>query len=1139
MRKNTITIILLFVSVNIFSQPWTNDQRTIETKIADLLMKLPSPNSEDNDKLMAELAAMGEPAVTGITAGLVAPGKGLDATSRYAISGLVKYLAKGADRGPMKSCSLALCKAIGSEKENEVKDFLLQELQYVADDEAVPVVSAYLANERLCDQAARVMVRIGSDLAKQALYKAMQEADSPRQTILVAATGQLRYAPAAEKLRELAKTSDPGLKKAVLRALAEVGDLPSAGLLATEAKKAGYFYNSVDAVGSYLLFLERAVENGNHSFTGKACKKIIRKRKIPSQTRSAVLRILALSKRDDAQQWLLKALKSGDKEYRTAALALLSNRYYPEVPAKLQEIATATKNSELKVELLALFSEKRDKSALPLVLNNLESKNGQIRLAAIRAAAKIGQSDAIAPVAGLIKNGDHEIRDAVRKALLTIGGKEVSEKAASLIPQVSGNAKIVLMEIIAARRDSRYTGLILNEAKNPDSNVRLSAIRALPYLVSSGDEVKISGLFKDVFGEDEITALQDAMALAVKDSGEQQGQVAVILELMKKAGENRVCYYPVLARIGGQEALSALEKEYESGREPQKEAILNVLAGWDEYSSLETLFQICKNHPGDRIYDTALTSHIRGINESKNPVGQRVLMFRKAMRLAKSTELKRQVLQGIAENKTLLSLIFVSKYLDDDNLGQTAIQSVTTIVLNNKELYGEAVEEIIRKTIARDRAANASERRRELLNHLASLPPKGGFTSMFNGKNLTGWKGLVENPITRPQMTPEKLAEEQRKADELMRHNWKVDNGILYYIGEGYLGSGFDNLCSEKMYGDFELIVDWRIEPKSDGGIYLRGTPQVQIWDPENPRRARGENTGSGALHNNRIGPNRPLVVADNPVGEWNTFRIKMVGEKVTVYLNGQLAVDNVVMENYWDRSIPIFDKESIELQAHRTQGEFRDIYVREIPRTEPYSACQEEAQEGFVPLFNGTDIKGWRGAISDYSARDGMIVFRPSGDGYGNLFTEKTYGDYIMRFEFQLTPGANNGLGIRLPEIDKAIAYNGIELQILDNEAEIYKNLKPYQYHGSVYGVIPAKRGFLKPVGEWNFQEVQAIGTRIKITLNGEVILDGDMAEAGKNGTMDGKDHPGLLQPSGYIGLLGHGTPVFYRKIRIKDLSK
>jgi len=342
-----------------------------------------------------------------------------------------------------------------------------------------------------------------------------------------------------------------------------------------------------------------------------------------------------------------------------------------------------------------------------------------------------------------------------------------------------------------------------------------------------------------------------------------------------------------------------------------------------------------------------------------------------------------------------------------------------------------------------------------------------------------------------------------------------------------------DNLCYIKEYGDFELLVDWRITKKGDSGIYLRGTPQIQIWDTS--RVESGAQVGSGGLYNNTKHERIPLIVADNLVDEWNTFRILMIGERVTVYLNGQLVVDNVIMENYWDRSIPIFKTGAIELQAHGSNLGFRDIYIREIITPE-YELPEEDKNEGFVALFNGRDLTGWVGNKTDYIVENGDIVIYPKMGGQGNLFTEKEYENFNFRFEFQLTPGANNGLGIRTP-LEGDAAYVGMELQILDNKAPIYANLQQYQYHGSVYGVIPAKRGYLKPVGEWNYEEVIIKGSKIKVKLNGNIIVDGDIKEASKNGTIDNRDHPGLLQEKGHIGFLGHGSILRFRNIRIKEL--
>jgi len=192
--------------------------------------------------------------------------------------------------------------------------------------------------------------------------------------------------------------------------------------------------------------------------------------------------------------------------------------------------------------------------------------------------------------------------------------------------------------------------------------------------------------------------------------------------------------------------------------------------------------------------------------------------------------------------------------------------------------------------------------------------------------------------------------------------------------------------------------------------------------------------------------------------------------------------------------------------------------------------------QDGFISLFNGKDLSGWIGNTSGYEADEGNLIVVPNRGG-GNLYTEKQFSDFILRFEFRLTPGANNGLGIRSP-LNGDAAYLGMELQILDNSAERYKDLKPYQFHGSIYGVIPAKRGYLKPVGEWNEEEVIARGKRITVILNGTVIVDADITDAIQNGTLDGREHPGLKRDKGHIGFLGHGSHVEFSRIWIKELK-
>ncbi len=196
--------------------------------------------------------------------------------------------------------------------------------------------------------------------------------------------------------------------------------------------------------------------------------------------------------------------------------------------------------------------------------------------------------------------------------------------------------------------------------------------------------------------------------------------------------------------------------------------------------------------------------------------------------------------------------------------------------------------------------------------------------------------------------------------------------------------------------------------------------------------------------------------------------------------------------------------------------------------------ASTEASDEGFVSLFDGETLAGWQGSTNGYFAKDGALVCKKEGGG--NLYTDKEYADFVFRFEFLLTPGANNGIGIRTP-LSGNPAFDGIEIQVLDHDHEMYKDIKPYQAHGSVYGVVPAKRGYLKPVGEWNSEEIRVQGSHFKVTLNGHVIVDADVAQASEGGTLDGAKHPGLKRTKGHIAFCGHGAHVEFRNIRVKEL--
>ena len=209
-----------------------------------------------------------------------------------------------------------------------------------------------------------------------------------------------------------------------------------------------------------------------------------------------------------------------------------------------------------------------------------------------------------------------------------------------------------------------------------------------------------------------------------------------------------------------------------------------------------------------------------------------------------------------------------------------------------------------------------------------NVPPEG-FVALFNGKDLTGWRGgKTENPLKRLALsTDERAAQDKASIEDIHKH-WRVENGELINDGKGLY------LTTEKDYRNFELLVEYKTVAKADSGIYLRGIPQVQIWDytKEGGKWDRGADKGSGGLFNNPGEGKYPLVFADKPFGEWNAFRIKMQGDRVTVHLNDKLVVDNAPLVNYYEKDKPLLAEGPIQLQTHGGEIRWRNVFLRELP---------------------------------------------------------------------------------------------------------------------------------------------------------------------------------------------------------------
>ncbi len=1129
--KNILFIALPLMLTSFIVQ--AQDLRLLSTKVADILAQMPARDLAQRDRVVKEMISLGEAGMAEFTKLLVPSGTGDDTNARYALSAVANVLGQGGMEPHRLMVSKAYLSALGKATDVGVKAFLLYQLKFFAREEAVDPVAEYLKDPELVEYAAAVLVNMKIHPAMHALKVAIPELKGNNQVVVVNGFGQYGGLCAEESIRGLASSTDPQLKKAVLFALSQIGSPKSAEVIMAAAKEAKFTYEPTEAARALVVYADNLAKMGELVMTNRICRMLVKECTDPGNvtTGLAALAVLTDNFGYEVLDLLLAGFDNPDKKYREAVLDnALKIKDVSAIRKWMEKAKTA--NPEQSAEIVNMLAKTGNPVIKPLLYDLNRGENPDMRAVALNAIVRLDGKKALPLVLGnLDKASGAELENCGVLLNKMVGPKETDEVAASL-KEAPDLAKPVLINILAARKATAHSTAVREYLFYANPVVQKAAYTALPSVTKPGDDVLLLTILENSNTPETVARVQDALVVAISgiENPAERNRAILSAYTTKKALRQKLL--GVIPRVGGDDALKLVTSEFNTQKGTSKDLAFKALTEWKDHSACDQLYTIASGTVA-KYKSEAFPAYVTKIGKSKLNPDQKLLQLRKIMGLAVTPDQKKQVIQALNNNRTLLSLIFVSKYLDDPAIASDAAWVAMSIAMppsgTQEGMYGDVVKPILEKCIRVISGPDSQYAKENMRNWLNSMPKGPGFVSMFNGTDLTGWKGLVENPIARAKMSAQELADKQATADARIAQNWKVENSVIHFTGTGY-----ENLCSTKDYGDFEMWVDWRITKHGDSGIYLRGSPQVQIWDTS--RIDAGAQVGSGGLYNNQKNPSKPLRVADNPVGDWNTFYIKMIGERVTVYLNGVLVVDNVILENYWDRSIPIFPTGAIELQAHGTDLGFRDIYVREI-KSETYGLSVQEQTEGFTALFNGKNLDGWIGNKVDYRVDNGEILVEPTGQGgSGNLFTEKEYADFAFRFEFQLTPGANNGIGIRTPPEGDA-AYAGMEIQVLDNDAPIYANLQPYQYHGSVYGVIPARRGFLKPVGEWNEEEIWIKGTRIKVTLNGTVIVDGDIAEASKNGTMDHNEHPGLKRASGHIGFLGHGSILRFRNIRIKEL--
>ena len=1108
MKKLFIAILLLAL-VPFAAGAQDARQRTAETIVADALAQLPAQTPKAFDSLMQELAATGADGIRMMAGMLVPASEGKNAVVEYALGGVVSYVSAQGREALAREVRTGLADAVAASTDKPNQAFLLSLLQLCATAQEAPVFVKYAGDDYLADYAVRGL--ISTPGTEATLLALIGESPAPN-ALLAYAAAEKGLAAAEPALLKWAAdpTADTPARQAVYNALAKCGTHASIATLAAAAKADGYAFTKNDATGAYVNLLARLAAAGEQKALSAA--KALQKPALPQNVRAAGLEIVLAADAKKRTQTVLAALKDADRAYRCAALdyanAFADEALYAALVKKLPSLSDAA-----QTDVVSWLGARHAASQSAAVVAAMSSPDDELALAAVRAAGKIGGQQALDAL--IAQLGGAHAKEA-SAALAAFNGKPNAAFVAALDgdPATQANA----LKLVAKRRITTAADKVFALLGSGDKAVRTAAYDALAGVTTAGDFDRLCDLLDKAQGDD-VKALQAGLRNALAPAAPDM-QYKLVAGRMAAAPQ-KARYYPLLAQAATDEAIGALLKA------DDPKAAFAALLTVKNPVMIDVLYELAGKNPDWT--DAAISRYTDFATASDNTPMRKYQLYRKGLEANPSAKTQNKLLKALSKTPVFPALVLAVKYMDAPATAETAALVVKTVAAKNPGMGGQTVAAALKKALevyvelAKD-DADAGYAVDEIKGLMAKLPEAGFEPLSLEPENR---KAVVGNPETRKAMKPKALAKAQLEADAAMAQKWSLTDGILTAQANA------PAIQFPKQYENFEMILDWKTP--GEAGIAVRAIPQIRL----------GGVSGTGMLADDK-----GVADADNRPGNWNTLYVKVVDDRITVFENDVKIVENAVMTNPDMPGEPVGICGCIELIAGAAPVEFRNVYVNELPSTPVFELSAEEAAEGFEVLFDGRSLHKWTGNTTNYVPLNGTIDVTAQYGGSGNLYTKKEYSDFVLRFEFRfIREGVNNGIGIRTP-MGVDAAFEGMEIQILDHDAPIYKDIKNYQQHGSVYGVIAAKRVKFPPLGDWNVEEIRAVGDRITVTVNGEVILDGNIREAcqghcvgdpgekGNHYMIDHRNHPGLFNKSGHLGLLGHGAGIQFRNLRVLDLS-
>ena len=1066
--KYALILFFLFIGfgMTVSAQEQDSRHRTAETIIADGLAQLPAQDSNTYNQIMSELANTGQKGIQ-MLAGMLKPAdKNKNATFEYAINGMVNYATTPGKENLLPSIRLGLIDGLEQCTDKANQAFLMSQLQKCATSNEAPVFEKYLSDSYLQDYAIRGLAATpGID---NEIINLMKEEKAPKSS--------LAYLAYFKKLKGVEpillswlKGADAKTLTSVYNALTVCGSSASIKELQKAAKQKNFALENTGATDCYLQLLN----NLNDAKAVRcAAKQLLKSDK--QAIRCAGLRLLLKSDKKNAAKNILAALKDPNIQYRNTALFFAKDfagdEIIDQITNKFNSLPT-----DAKTDVVSWLGNNHLTNKIGIVNGAMKSDNENLVKAAIFSAGQIGGEEALSALISML---DSKYAPQANDALIAFNGK-INDGVIQALSSTSPATQAEALKLASTRHIYSAYGKVLSMMNSDNATIKDEAYNALKGVVKADNFNQICDLMEKASGA-ETTKLQKAAQNAIQDETADNQYNLIANRLQNSA--NATLYYPLLAQAGNNSAISKLQEEY--GKAATKDAAFQSLLKVNNPGMIEVLYNLAKENEASK--DAVLSRYITIVRTANSSSINKYELYRRALELNPSDNVKNALISALTESQTLPSLMLASNYLDNANTSFTAAMTVKDIISKNTELQkGFTIKKLLQKAQDVFRAQKSNADAGYAVDEISGILPKFGEKGY---EPLT--TGITEVTAKKAFSLPKK-------------------------------------------YENFEMYLDWKSDSKSTlsvrsmPAIYLDGKAGVTMVYQDKQNTA-------GAIN----------------AGDWNTLYVKVINDRIFVESNGVKVAENAIIKNTPD-SKPINNTGFIQLLTKEGSASIRNVLVNELPSTPVFTLPEEEKKAGFEVLFDGRSLEKWQGNTTDYVPIDGNIYVSANYGGMGNLYTKKKYKDFIYRFEFCFAvPGVNNGVGVRT-NIGSDAAYDGMEIQILDHDDPIYQGLQPYQQHGAVYGIIVPKHVKFGPLGTWNTEEIEFIGDHVKVTVNGQVINEGNIRDACKGHniapdgsehnpyTVDHKNHPGLFNKDGYISFCGHGAGVKFRNIRILDLSK